>query len=1028
MRGVNSPEKDAAKRRFVFSSILESDQELARILESAEEDEMPIDLLLFVQLPQLKNHPEREAMMLRYVKQFMESGQLKLNAGDFEKRFPTDLYDVYLWHRDNNSNRNITEKDFLAEVEKSLGTDVKAFITQGTFYIDKLALWENLIAEYIMPRPENASFLGSLVDMVRWYWILEKLYASKLDPAQAFADGQEIYEAMHATVVLPEDVVHFELKMESEEPQTRPPADNPNKEKEKKRAKRLEDAANDLSYVFRNQQTDEKYRSRHREKGHGLNENDMHAKSPSAILSESYAGKLQKSTVEILEEKSLLSKNGIVVEHALEQLENERQAVAEKHREPYKTPGFVNIKGQRYPFDNPCQEYSIPDPCAPYNQAGIQLPQRVGLVRTPGMADLKVIKSVLLKYERGELAHVENVLKGETKTREFNTLKRTEDTLVTEEESTTETEKETQSTDRFELEKEMSSITKEDMKIDSGVKVTATLGPVSIDTHFNFQYNTSKEESNRTATKNAQEVMNRALARLIEKKRTQRTVTTIIQTEDKNKHELNNEKGADHVRGLYYWIDKYYLSKVVNYGKRMMFEFVVPEPAAFYLHTKRKQSEGEKAAPVHPFALGVISFNTITESNYAALAAFYNAPDVSPPPPAITIVTTSLKQDKLAAGKDVDDEDSKKDIEFTVVDADERLKIPAGYIAHHADISFVIKETKAMEEQCDDGWWGTGINKQCKDEATGPQNFHILIGNKHLRPASGNSPITNLALNTEDKVIPVAIAGLGRHFIANVEIICYRTDRHYKEWQNQTFGSVLAAYNKLRVEYEDWQKSTSINEGIVIEGNNPGINRKIEKEELKKHCITMMTGQRFESFDAMRSNAGTLGYPEFSILESYIEGNYIQFFEQAFEWEQITYVFYPYFWGRKPNWLNIKNLGDPDPIFNSFLQAGAARVLLPARPGFEYDVTAFFASGGRKIWGGKQAPIPGSNHWLSLIDELKEQEGQFKGGVQEGDPWIYKLPTTLVYLDNINAALLDNTVKYPKDYADAMKPKPGDFS
>ena len=88
----------------------------------------------------------------------------------------------------------------------------------------------------------------------------------------------------------------------------------------------------------------------------------------------------------------------------------------------------------------------------------------------------------------------------------------------------------------------------------------------------------------------------------------------------------------------------------------------------------------------------------------------------------------------------------------------------------------------------------------------------------------------------------------------------------------------------------------------------------------------------------------------------------------------------------------------------------------------------FFASGGLKIWGGKQAPIPGEEKWLPIIDELKEQQGQFTGGAQEGDPWIYKLPTTLVFLDDINAPLLDNSPKYPIDVAAAMTPKPGDFA
>lgn len=49
----------------------------------------------------------------------------------------------------------------------------------------------------------------------------------------------------------------------------------------------------------------------------------------------------------------------------------------------------------------------------------------------------------------------------------------------------------------------------------------------------------------------------------------------------------------------------------------------------------------------------------------------------------------------------------------------------------------------------------------------------------------------------------------------------------------------------------------------------------------------LFTGQRFESFDAMRTNVAPFGYPEFSFDEATKEGKYIQFFEQAFEWDQM---------------------------------------------------------------------------------------------------------------------------------------------
>ncbi len=44
--------------------------------------------------------------------------------------------------------------------------------------------------------------------------------------------------------------------------------------------------------------------------------------------------------------------------------------------------------------------------------------------------------------------------------------------------------------------------------------------------------------------------------------------------------------------------------------------------------------------------------------------------------------------------------------------------------------------------------------------------------------------------------------------------------------------------------------------GIAIEGRNPVTNRVIEKTELKKLCITMMTGEHFKRYDAMTEPPG----------------------------------------------------------------------------------------------------------------------------------------------------------------------------
>jgi hypothetical protein len=49
-----------------------------------------------------------------------------------------------------------------------------------------------------------------------------------------------------------------------------------------------------------------------------------------------------------------------------------------------------------------------------------------------------------------------------------------------------------------------------------------------------------------------------------------------------------------------------------------------------------------------------------------------------------------------------------------------------------------------------------------------------------------------------------------------------------------------------------------------------------------------------------------------------------------------VYITYPYFWGRPDTWITkLTTINDPDPVFDEFLKAGFARVVVPARPGFE---------------------------------------------------------------------------------------------
>jgi hypothetical protein len=124
----------------------------------------------------------------------------------------------------------------------------------------------------------------------------------------------------------------------------------------------------------------------------------------------------------------------------------------------------------------------------------------------------------------------------------------------------------------------------------------------------------------------------------------------------------------------------------------------------------------------------------------------------------------------------------------------------------------------------------------------------------------------------------------------------------------------------------------------------------------------------------------------------------IQFLEQAFEWENLSYVAYPYYWGRNTSgrWRDLVSIATADARFDEFLRSGSARVLVPARPGFESAVQLYVATG--ILWGGSQAPAPDEPGYLSVADEIKALQRASGDDCPVGNAWEIRLPTTLVWL------------------------------
>ena len=230
---------------------------------------------------------------------------------------------------------------------------------------------------------------------------------------------------------------------------------------------------------------------------------------------------------------------------------------------------------------------------------------------------------------------------------------------------------------------------------------------------------------------------------------------------------------------------------------------------------------------------------------------------------------------------------------------------------------------------------------------------------------------------------------------ASIEIFCERTERRYQEWQLKTHAAITQAYLAKVQDYEQKLAQARAAAGTVIAGRNPDFNQRLVASELRLQCLSLLTGQQFDAFGALELSAE--GYAQPDLDRTAAQMPYVRFFEQAFEWEHIVYFFYPYFWGWKH--------GVEEPAV-ARRRRSAVRRLLARRRGARGIPGAARLRGrsdplpGDRRRSGTAAPPPdiSSSLYVPIVTEIQESTGAPGNEEPVGDPWLVRLPTTLVRL------------------------------
>lgn len=584
------------------------------------------------------------------------------------------------------------------------------------------------------------------------------------------------------------------------------------------------------------------------------------------------------------------------------------------------------------------------------------VPQTKGEVAPAGIADLLLVRQQLTGYEAVDLAHIENVLKGELKSREHTRREESEIITLSEAETSTSEEHELETTDRFEMTRETSETIKEDVNLKAGLSISGSYGPtVEFAASAEGSFSRSKEEATKAASTFSQDVTERSSRKITERVLQRTTVRTLTETIEKNVHQLDNTSGTGHISGVYQWVNKVYRAQMFNYGLRVMFDFMVPEPAAFLVAALDRAHNSTLTLTKPPdFDL---TPSQISESNYSYWIKVCGATDVGPPP---ELFRTKSADFKGGGG------DSKTNYNHSG-----QIAIDDGYRAVFGTVARVVNV------------WEPDLS------------VDVVLGRRTQRLGLGEWLWTT-ALDDECDSIPLAIDSFHCSQVAvAIEVKCQRTDRALEKWRLETYAKLRTAHQAQVADYEEKLAQLKLQAGAAIRGRNPQSNQVTIRRELQKNCLSILTDQHFDLFDAV-VDSPVNGLPQIDVAEAAAEGAYVRFFEQAFEWEHMSWVTYPYFWGSKDQWDERLGYDDPDPAFVDFLQAGFCRVTVPARRGFEGAIDHFLTFG--EIWNGGPLPPISSPLYLPIADEIAERLDRPGDEVPQGEPWTVRVPTNLVKL------------------------------
>ncbi len=586
-----------------------------------------------------------------------------------------------------------------------------------------------------------------------------------------------------------------------------------------------------------------------------------------------------------------------------------------------------------------------------------------GTIAPYAIGTLQMVQHRHCGYEPGEIAHIENVLKGEVKEIRNKKSQIQQETITSGKLGDTQQDHSLKEYSlQHEIDRTLAQYTTTH-KYDGFAPYGAVNSGSLVVTNATEGANLSSPvpAPAETSKKVAKNIVDDTISRISEKVYHHRENSFRQEVVEEITHVLDNRQGSHHIRGIYRWLNKVYEMQLINHGKRFMLDLSIDKSAWI------TNDGAGNITPGKPLPAPAI--DDIKPETYLSLGMQYQADGLPAPPVSSKIVTAMVY----------------KDDNISPVNS---IPVPEGYIPDEMYVIYSGDKGATLIAGVQSVPLATSDKKSISYPLS-PADTVANNGNIDAAPANNAAPDHTYESNSVPILLVTDPTATSYQLSLSLHCICH--DYTFNAWRVKVYDQLMKGYQRL------WQQAAPSQKLINSEHNKTIAAQRI-RSAVKNACFDVLL---------QKASTGSIARHPDGMDPAIFDPAYVQFLSQAFDWAEMVFsvdkrISQP----DKDELYDIFARPDNDD-YVAYEESENIRILLPVNPHYHFKILYYLSTGTIFYGQDRFTPVIAADKGTAMaLQDLMEPEHHTKKKVIE--KWNVSVPTSMQWLQEHDRLFIHN--------------------